>query len=154
MPVTIRNFTSGDTGQVAALWQTTGVLTPGRDPAADISDCLTSGRGGILVAEKQGGLCATVMCGHDHKRGWLYYVAVAPAFQGRGLGAQILAAGEDWVRSRGFHLCSLTVAEEARHNVRYYLRHGYAVEPNSSEHRRAQGVILTKTLAKSRVHPL
>ena len=138
----IRSFTRRDTKQTVALWQTTGVLTPGRDPLTDIFDCLGSGRGRILVAEKQGNLCATIMCGHDHKRGWLYYVAVDPACRGRGLGGQILAAGEDWVRSQGFHLCSLTVAEQARHNLRYYLNHGYVAEPNAL----ASGVMLTKTL--------
>jgi GNAT superfamily N-acetyltransferase len=32
---------------------------------------------------------------------WLYYLAVAPELQRTGLGRQMVAAAEDWLRARG-----------------------------------------------------
>ena len=41
------------------------------------------------------------MAGDDGHRGWLYYLAVAPELQRTGLGRQMVAAAEDWLRARG-----------------------------------------------------
>jgi GNAT superfamily N-acetyltransferase len=40
------------------------------------------------------------MAGHDRHRGWLYYVATAPDCQSQGIGRQMVAAGEEWLRDR------------------------------------------------------
>jgi ribosomal protein S18 acetylase RimI-like enzyme len=41
------------------------------------------------------------MTGFDGHRGWVYYLAVAPDRRREGLGRQLMAAAEAWLRDRG-----------------------------------------------------
>ena len=53
-------------------------------------------------------------------------VAVLPAAQGHGIGAQLLALAEDHARSLGLSEIRLYTNEAMTENLAYYLRHGYA----------------------------
>lgn len=41
------------------------------------------------------------MVGHDGHRGWLFYVAVVPDLQAKGIGRALVQAGEEWLTNRG-----------------------------------------------------
>ncbi len=86
---------------LAALWVRCGLTRPWNDPRADIAFARKSANTAILVAKRDGALCASVMAGHDGHRGWLYYVAVDPDQQRTGLGRRMTQAAEDWLRQRG-----------------------------------------------------
>ena len=156
-PCRIRAFDTADTGPVTALWERAGVLGPHADPAADIRDCLESGRGALRLALLDGEIAGTVMCGHDTRRGWLYYVAVDPDRRGRGLGRRLVGVGEDWVRAAGFELCSLMVRDDRVHNISFYRRLGYRIEPDFHQDDRHQddravtpGVRMTRWIDRER----
>jgi ribosomal protein S18 acetylase RimI-like enzyme len=83
----------------------------------------------VLVARQDGRVVATVMVGHDGHRGWLYYVAVAPALQGQGIGAQIVAAGEEWLKARGVVKVQLLVRETNTRVVAFYEKLGFEIAP-------------------------
>jgi ribosomal protein S18 acetylase RimI-like enzyme len=59
----------------------------------------------------------------------LYWIAVDPADQGRGLGGQLLAAAEHQVRARGGRLLLIETASESAYaaTVRFYEHAGYAL---------------------------
>jgi ribosomal protein S18 acetylase RimI-like enzyme len=97
----IRPLAEADIVPVVALWTACGLTEPWNDPRADIARARSSGSAEILVAERNGQIVASVMAGDDGHRGWLYYLAVAPDLQRTGLGRQMVAAAEDWLRARG-----------------------------------------------------
>ena len=53
-------------------------------------------------------------------------VAVLPAAQGRGIGAQLLALAEEQARGLGLREIRLYTNETMTENLAYYPRHGYA----------------------------
>jgi len=63
----------------------------------------------VLAAVGQDALLGTAMVGHDGHRGWVYYLAVAPREQRRGLGRRLMQACEQWVHARGIPKLQLMV---------------------------------------------
>ena len=79
----IRSANVADEAAVTALWRDCGLTVPYNDPSVDFRFALGKPNSDVLVTED---LSGAVMVGHDGHRGWLYYLAVAPARQRQGLG--------------------------------------------------------------------
>ena len=95
-------LTDADIEGTIGLWTECGLTEPWNDPRLDIERARASGAAEILVAaDERGRIVASVMAGNDRHRGWLYYLAVAPEFQGTGLGRRMVNAAEDWLKARG-----------------------------------------------------
>ena len=96
-----------DAPAVIALWEACGLTRPWNDPRADFAQALAGPASTILIVRDkgcgagQGDLAGSVMVGFDGHRGWVYYLAVAPARQRSGLGRVLMAAAEAWLRARG-----------------------------------------------------
>ncbi|WP_213980406.1 GNAT family acetyltransferase [Sphingomonas sp. dw_22] len=97
----IEAATQADAAEIVALWRTCGLTRPWNDPEADFALALATGGSTVLVARGGDGIDGSVMVGFDGHRGWVYYLAVAPERQGAGRGRALMAAAEDWLRSRG-----------------------------------------------------
>ena len=96
---------------VIALWQACGLTRPWNDPDADFYRAVEWTGSAILVLREDDRISASVMVGFDGHRGWVYYLAVAPTERRRGLGRQMMAAAEDWLRGRGAPKIQLMVRE-------------------------------------------
>jgi len=123
---TIRDIRDEDIGQVIALWHAAGVARPWNDPAKDIALARRDPHSTILVAVLDGRVAATVMVGEDGHRGWAYYVAAAPEYQGRGLGRTIMTAAETWLARRGIWKLNLLVREDNQSVRQFYEHLGYS----------------------------
>jgi ribosomal protein S18 acetylase RimI-like enzyme len=62
------------------------------------------------------------------RHGHVSDIVVAPAAEGRGVGAALMAAAEDWARSRGFRLLSLHVFDANTRARALYERLGYRLD--------------------------
>ncbi len=123
--VTVREIRDGDLDAVIALWHASGVARPWNDPTKDIAFARRGANSTILVTEMQGRIVASAMVGEDGHRGWVYYVATAPEYQGAGLGKGIMAAAENWLKERGVWKVQLLV-REGNEPVRQFYEHlGY-----------------------------
>ncbi len=125
----IRPFEAADRASVIALWQACGLTRPWNDPGSDIDFCLTSQEAILLVAEADGAVIGSAMVGHDGHRGWVYYLAAAPAQQRSGLGRALMQAAEDWARGRGVPKLMLMVRPENERVRAFYEALGYIEEP-------------------------
>ena len=126
----VRNYEGRDRDAVIALWRDCGLVVPGKnDPEADIDFAVASNDATILIGTVDGAIAATAMVGHDGHRGWLYYVAVAPARQKSGLGRRMVEAGEAWLRQRGAPKAQLMIRETNTQVEAFYARLGYATIP-------------------------
>src|SRR5262249_8503384 len=74
----------------------------------------------------------TRLVGESHH---LNNYAVLPAFQGRGLGARMMAYWDGLARSQGARLLSLDVDLQNEGARRHYASHGFRDEAQSHEHR-------------------
>ena len=97
----IRPCTDDDFDAIAALWRKAGLMRPWNDPAQDFRRCRTSPNAEIFVAELGGAAVGSVMAGHDGHRGWVYYLAVEPDVQRRGLGRRLMRRAEKWLEQAG-----------------------------------------------------
>lgn len=121
----IRTYQSQDLAAVIALWQACGLTRPWNDPAKDIAFATAGATSTILVGEVAGEIIATVMVGHDGHRGALYYFAVAPSQQRRGLGSQLHEAAAAWLRNKGVWKINILVRSENAKVAAFYQRSGY-----------------------------
>ncbi|OHX18268.1 hypothetical protein BI343_08570 [Chromobacterium amazonense] len=77
----------------------------------------------------------------------LSQLAVAPEWQGHGLGERLLDAAENWARSQGCAAIRLDTAQDAVHLVRRYQRRGYRVEaPLQWPDKAYRSVVMIKSL--------
>lgn len=121
----IREFTDDDLDQVVALWTSTGVARSWNDPVHDIRFCQKSSSSTLLVLADESVVKGTAMVGEDGHRGWVYYVAVEPAEQGKGLGSLIMNAAETWLKSRGIWKVNLLVRSDNSPVQAFYENTGY-----------------------------
>lgn len=123
----IRAAGDGDIEAVDALWRACGLWRPWNDPVKDIAFCRDSADAELFVAELDGILVGTVMCGHDGHRGWLYYLAVDPAQQRQGLGRRLVRHAEGWLHRRGAPKVQLMIRTGNRAIEAFYETLGYEV---------------------------
>ena len=122
----LRPYRESDEGQVVALWQECGLTRPWNDPHKDIARKLQVQRELFLVVEREGRIAATIMAGYDGHRGWVYYLAVAPAHRGHGIATQLMRQVEQELQARGCPKLSLLVRSTNAGVRAFYRKLGYA----------------------------
>ena len=121
----IAPIADADIAAVVALWQACGLTRPWNDPGADIALARKGPNSTLLIDRDGDAIVATAMVGHDGHRGWVYYVAVDPARQGKGYGRAIMNAAEDWLREAGIPKLQLLVRRENAKAGAFYQSIGY-----------------------------
>ena len=79
----------------------------------------------FLIAEEGGEFIGTVMGGFDGRRGFVYHLAVADRFRGKGLGSLLLKEVEDRLRKKGCLRCFLFVTSDNAEAMRFYETQGW-----------------------------
>jgi GNAT superfamily N-acetyltransferase len=123
--LTVKPIEDGDIAEVIALWQRCGSTRPWNDPARDIAVARKEANATVLLGRNGGTLVASVLVGHDGHRGWVYYVTVDPDHRLEGYGRAIMAAAEDWLRTRGIEKLQLMVRGDNVKVHAFYQSLGY-----------------------------
>lgn len=128
MQTAIRAYAADDETAVIALWQRCGLTRPWNDPAKDIRRKLAEQPElfGILLADDGARVIGTVMAGYEGHRGWINYLAVDPALQGRGLGRRLMNWAEARLLERGCPKINLQVRQGNEAALAFYAALGYA----------------------------
>jgi ribosomal protein S18 acetylase RimI-like enzyme len=111
---------SEDALAVVELWRRCGLTRPWNDPGADFARAVEGPASAVLLLRGPEGLAASVMVGFDGHRGWVYYLAVDPALQRRGLGRRMMVEAEAWLRSRGAPKIQLMVRADNAAAIGFY----------------------------------
>lgn len=128
--LSIRCASADDEDDIVALWRTCRLETPYNDLAQDFRFARAKPNSDILVGVSlEGTIVGSVMAGHDGHRGWLYYVAAAPDHQLQGIGRQMVAAGEGWLRDRRVVKVMLLVRDTNTQVLDFYSRIGFEAIP-------------------------
>ena len=84
-------------------------------------------RSTVLVAHgEDGAVVATALAGYEGHRGWIYYVAVASALRGTGLGRDAVVAAEAWLVAAGARKVRLMVRTTNAPVLGFYEQLGYS----------------------------
>ncbi|MGO3930579.1 GNAT family acetyltransferase [Rhodopseudomonas pseudopalustris] len=124
----IAPISDDDISAVVALWQDCGLTRPWNDPAADIALARRGDNSEVLIGRAGDAIVATAMVGHEGHRGWVYYVAVDPAYRQQGFGRAIMDAAESWLRQRDILKMQLLVRSENTKVQAFYETLGYGVQ--------------------------
>ncbi|MFZ1062360.1 MAG: GNAT family acetyltransferase [Acidimicrobiales bacterium] len=109
----------------AQLWELTALTRPWNDPREDFRRALRGTNSCVLGTFEGDDLVGTVMVGADGHRGWMYYVAVAPSHQRRGIGRSLVRAAEQWLVQRDVPKVQLMVRQTNADAEKFYERLGY-----------------------------
>lgn len=121
----IRPFRDEDEQAVVALWRACGLTRPWNDPHKDIARKRVAQREMFLVGELDGQVVATAMAGYDGHRAWMYYLAVDPAHQRKGLATLLVRRIEEEMLVRGCPKVSLLVRSTNEQVLSFYRKLGY-----------------------------
>ncbi|MFT6581285.1 MAG: N-acetylglutamate synthase-like GNAT family acetyltransferase [Alphaproteobacteria bacterium] len=100
----------------------------------------------VWVAEEDGQLCGALVLIPSGDHLLIENIAVAPTFQGAGLGRRFLKLAEDEAGRYGFSDLRLYTNVRFTENIAIYTRHGY-VETGRDEQNNLNVVFMRKTLA-------
>ena len=129
----IRPYDSRDENAVVALWnEVLPDSAPHNDPATAIRQKLAFERDLFFVAEIGDEIVGTVMGGYDGHRGWIYSVAVQPAYHHRGIASALIRRLEAALIERGCLKVNLQVLASNPEAVAFYETLGYSVEERVS----------------------
>ncbi|HVT81972.1 MAG TPA: GNAT family acetyltransferase [Phycisphaerae bacterium] len=129
---TIRPFDWPDHDPVIALWQACGLVVPPNNPQKAIERKMKWQPDLFLVAESAGEILGTVMAGYEGHRGWINYMAVAPASQKIGIGRQLMLAAEEKLRALGCAKINLQIRKTNAQVMQFYERLGFTEDHDIS----------------------
>ena len=132
MSMQIRPFQAVDEAAVVALWEECRLTRPWNDPRKDIARKLAVQPELFLVGVVDGAVMASVMAGYEGHRGWVNYLAVAPAFRGRGFARSLMQHVEAVLLRRGCPKLSVLVRHSNREAVDFYRHLGYVQDESVS----------------------
>ncbi len=100
--MTIRNLADGDIEAARAFWQAVPGLSLGASDEPDALSRFFRRNPGLSWAAFDGQtLSATLLAGHDGRRGFLYHLAVSPKYRGQGLSAELMRRALDGLSAAG-----------------------------------------------------
>jgi ribosomal protein S18 acetylase RimI-like enzyme len=125
MSIDIRAFRPEDHAQARALWESTeGVGLSNADSFENIARFLERNPGLSFVATNGGVVFATILCGHDGRRGLIHHLAVSPAHRRRGVGRELVSKSLAALQRDGIQKCHLLVFHQNSDGREFWKRIG------------------------------
>jgi N-acetylglutamate synthase len=127
MSIDIRVFTSDDHAAALKLWQASeGVGLSDADSFENIGRFLERNPGLSFVATDTGRVVATILCGHDGRRGLIHHLLVAPTHRRQGLGRALLKRALAALGQANIQKCHLLVFRDNAEGMAFW--HGIGAE--------------------------
>ena len=124
--VITREFVVADYDGAIALWNgVEGVEICEGDSREEIAEYLKKNPGLSRVAEVDGEIVGVALCSHDGRRGWIYHLAVAPAYRRQKVGKLLLDDCVEGLRTLGLKRAIILVAGDNPAGHQFWLRNGW-----------------------------
>ena len=131
MSMDIRVFTNDDHAAALKLWQASeGVGLSDADSFENIVRFLARNPGLSFVATDTGRVVATILCGHDGRRGLIHHLLVAPTHRRQGLGRTLLKRALAALGQAQIQKCHLLVFRDNAEGMAFW--HGIGAEERVS----------------------
>lgn len=126
MKVEVRAMAAVDIPSALRLWSSTeGIELSEGDAPEEIARYLARSPGVSTVACVDGRVIAAVMCGHDGRRGFVYHLAVAPDFRGRGVARRVMKRSLERLKDAGIHRALLFVETGNTGGQQFWLKESW-----------------------------
>src|ERR1700757_1081940 len=113
MEIQTREFVSEDYDAAVDLWnRVEGLDVAEGDDRETIRRFLARNPGLSRVATGESKIIGAVLCGHDGRRGYIYHLAVDPAYQGRGLARRLIDECVAGLERAGLQRANILVAKD------------------------------------------
>jgi N-acetylglutamate synthase len=125
-----REFSISDYDAALDLWQRVeGLEIAEGDDREGVAYFLARNPGLSRVAADDAAIVGIALCGHDGRRGYIYHLAVDPAYQARGLGKRLMDECLDGLRQAGLKRALILVAEDNPRGRKFWRRYGWEEVP-------------------------
>ena len=123
----VRTFVPEDSDAVIELWHDCGLTRPWNDPRQDIARKRSVSPDLFWVGcDPAGQVIASIMVGYDGHRGWINYLAVQAAHQGKGYARELMQRAEQALVQLGCPKLNLQVRAGNTAVIAFYEGLGYA----------------------------
>ena len=123
-------FSISDYDAALELWQRVeGLEIAEGDDREGVAHFLTRNRGLSRVATDGTAIVGIALCGHDGRRGYIYHLAVDPAYQARGLGKRLMNECLDGLRRAGLKRALILVADDNPRGQKFWRDCGWEEVP-------------------------
>lgn len=125
--VTIREMRMGDYDLVQLLWAEAALpfRPQGRDQPDRVARELRKGTAVFLLAEVDGRLAGVVLGTHDGRKGWINRLAVAPAYQRRGIARRLVRETETRLEALGLEVVAALIETHNQESLSFFQAIGY-----------------------------
>jgi ribosomal protein S18 acetylase RimI-like enzyme len=125
-----REFSISDYDAALELWQgVEGLEIAEGDDREGVSYFLARNPGLSRVATDGAAIIGVALCGHDGRRGYIYHLAVDPAYQARGLGKRLMNECLDGLQRAGLKRALILVANDNPRGRKFWRRYGWEEVP-------------------------
>jgi len=126
MEIQTREFLINDYEAAVELWKRVeGLDIAEGDDRESIRRFLGQNRGLSRVATDGSTIVGAALCGHDGRRGYIYHLAVDPAYQGRQLGKRLVEECLSGLRRVGLERANILVARDNPRGRDFWRRTGW-----------------------------
>lgn len=128
--IKIREFSITDYDAALGLWQRVeGLEIAEGDDKEGVANFLARNPGLSRVATDGSAIVGVALCGSDGRRGYIYHLAVDPAYQARGLGKRLMDECLAGLRRTGIKRALILVANDNSRGRKFWHRHGWEEVP-------------------------
>jgi len=125
-----REFAISDYDAALELWERVeGLEIAEGDDRESVASFLARNPGLSRVATDGATLIGVTLCGHDGRRGYIYHLAVDPAYRARGLGKRLMKECLDGLRQAGLKRALILVADDNPGGRKFWRRYGWEEIP-------------------------
>ena len=125
-----REFSIGDYDAALELWQRVeGLEIAEGDDKESVAYFLARNPELSKVATDGTAIVGIALCGHDGRRGYIYHLAVDPAYQARGVGKRLMDECLDGLRRSGLKRALILVAKDNPRGRKFWRRYGWEEVP-------------------------
>jgi len=125
-----REFSISDYDGALELWERVeGLEIAEGDDREGVAYFLARNPGLSRVATDGPVIVGVTLCGQDGRRGYIYHLAVDPAYQARGLGKRLMDECLDGLRQAGLKRALILVADDNPRGRKFWRRYGWEEVP-------------------------
>ena len=128
-PRAFHPMTIDDYDEVLALWKSlpgVGLHEHGVDSRAGIERYLSQNPGQSFVCKADGQIVGTILCGNDGRRVYIHHLAVASAWQHKGIATELLRRALDAQKALGMTKGHVFVKIENETGKTFWRKAGFA----------------------------
>lgn len=128
----IRLMNSSDYDAAVDLWKNTVGMGINEidDSRAGIEKFLNRNPNTCFVAEENGKLIGTILCGHDGRRAFIYHTAVIGHMRGNGVGKTLVETAVTALKNEGITKAALVVIRSNQPGNAFWERMGFVERPD------------------------